>query len=289
MGIRLPKGLIILIILFILMILGILYFLGPLTPTYHPVRQMQLPLIRVEADNGMAVAGARVELYNVTDNGVCSLIDTGYTNSSGYVNFSNLNIERGLIKVTQGGYRSNAMGIEPYYSGPSPVPQMNEMMVVMQRDFVGINALSENCSGNYSTILWPSSSGESDVHYTNGSVVTCTGNNPGNEVEFGFFGFQGACGDWKGYNVTSGKQLKLHAYGDNCSSLQPEKGPDITDRWDIDYVIQDMNTVTNENHTLLVIGPDEPNDSYDFCYTPKGDQLQISTGGLGFSVVVYTS
>jgi hypothetical protein len=125
-------------------------------------------------------------------------------------------------------------------------------------------AVSENCSGNYSLRIWPSGAPNATCWGTRGAIPS-TGNGSGDWFDNCSGTIDSGCSGWKIFNVTLGSQIEIHGYGDNCHTC---------DFWHIHYYLDDYYNST-WNEIGYIDGPDRMGDTYNFCYTPKGDKIRI--------------
>jgi hypothetical protein len=218
------------------------------------------------------IEGAKVDIYNETSAGTYMLAMTNYTDSNGVARLSGGNIATGKIAVEKNGYGTYTEYFYYYNTRNMAISLLPESIFSNRSSIYNeTSAPAENCSGNYSVRIWPSGAPRAACQDSSGGYVNSTGANSAEWFNYGGAG----CGDWKAYNVTSGSQIKLHAYGDNCTGCS---------LFYIDYNLDDYYNST-WNDMGRVKGPEQPGDTYYFCYTPKGSLIRVrSTNGFYLQV-----
>jgi hypothetical protein len=220
---------------------------------------------------GTPISEAKVELYNGSAYGYeygygYTLLKTKYTDVNGVADFGKVNIESGKVKVSKEGYEDGVQYVSSYNRNVTVYLTSHSQIL----NPVGTTVPLENCSGNYSLRVWPSEAATERCTGSNGAIIPSTGENAADWFNYG------GCGGWKTYNVTPGSQVKIYGYSDSCPGCI---------LWHINYYLHDYYNST-WHKVGYVDGPDEPGSTYDFCYTPKGNRMNIEAE-TGFYVKVF--
>ncbi|QLJ52877.1 MAG: hypothetical protein Sv326_0702 [Candidatus Fermentimicrarchaeum limneticum] len=215
------------------------------------------------------IEGAKVSIYNKTSIGNYTLATTNYTDSDGVARLNGGNIMDGKIEVEKEGYRAYSEYFY-YYNTRNIMVYLSLANLNQTYGYNKTSAPAENCIGNYSLRVWPSEAATATCTGSNGAAIPSTGENAADWFNYG------GCGGWKTYNVTPGSQVMIHGYSDSCAGCS---------LWHINYYLQDYYN-SSWRRVGYVDGPDERGATYDFCYTPKGNRIDIEAE-TGFYVSVF--
>ncbi len=215
------------------------------------------------------IEGAKVSIYNKTSVGSYTLAMTNYTDSNGVAKLNGGNIVTGKVTVEKEGYGAYSEYFY-YYNTRNIMVYLSLANLNQTYGYNKPSAPAENCSGNYTLRVWPSDAATATCTDSNGAVIPSTGENAADWFNYG------GCGGWKTYNVTPGSQVMIQGYSDSCAGCS---------LWHINYYLHDYYNSTWHN-VGYVDGPDELGATYDFCYTPKGNRINIEAE-TGFYVKVF--
>jgi hypothetical protein len=234
---------------------------NPFTVTVRSYENSGLTLNNVE--------GAKVNIYNKSSRGDYALAMTNYTGSNGVARLNGGNIGDGKIEVEKDGYRIYSEFFY-YYNSRNMMVYLSPTNLNQTYGYSKPSAPVENCSGNYTLRIWPSDAATARCTNSEGAAIPSTGENAADWFNYG------GCGGWKTYNVTPGSQVKIYGYSDSCTGCT---------LWHINYYLNDYYN-SSWHKVGYVDGPDEPGSTYEFCYTPKGEEINIEAE-TGFYVKVF--
>ena len=157
--------------------------------------------------------------------------------------------------------------------------------LICRPQLVSAGSIDESTTGSTQAKeirIWPSEAPTNTCYGGDSKPNPSTGLNSATWFNYG------DCGDWKIFDVTPNKELRIRASGDSCPSCALGH---------LNFNIYEYNEILNNwEFVTRYDGPDwygnrpaNIKDNSDFYYTPKYNRIKIEAYGGGFYIEVYGS